>query len=708
MKRRVPDGRLPQRCSRACDTCKKRKERCDGIQPCGRCNERGVQDKCRFDTDHGVRRRRSRHVNHAAAEPEAPAIDTEGAVCTPQSANTAWEQQSSVAGFQQSRLVKDKRGRSIFLGDSANLSLLRVIREVAKTCHGDCKFVCDPLRAGFVEASNEESGSWMSSGEQHALPKPHTAEACHLVDLFDRATGGILGFIDTAEIRAGLEAALNPLSTLLDQERIISYLVLAIGARSSQQLSHYAEAFFTHGRQLATRYLMDDASILTVQGYVLITMYLLSVSRRNTASMHLRFAIGSMYALGIHRKAVAVRFSKEESLLREKLWTSIRILDLFLSTSLGRPAATAETRNTRLTDEYSPWNDLCLIFENVLAQVYEQRSITAEVVNKIGEHQRQWAERHTHADAHARSDVPHDGSDRFEPDIGALHIKQMYYWAIMLLTRPFLIERIVAHANEMTSQPHCRTLQPCALPDLSKTLVYACINSAIKTVKLLEPLTWSETLPTRLPLLINAAFHAGLILGFAHFGDLNLVFPLSGYLSTACEILAKFTDDPVASRNAAIIRYLIEVCQLHIEKRHAASMDLECEAIGKLFGRIDSPDVQPKMTKGKDTYRRPLQRAAETSQHSRNVSNLASPPTTLPGSEVSYSTFQNAAGDSVSGNTESILPVSPPQLVPSQETFVPMPSGPTVLDSSLLGNPQLFWLDFESDVSSLFTIIGPT
>lgn len=633
-------------------------------------------------------------------------MDVEGIVCTPQSANTTWEQQSSVASLQQSRLVRDKRGRFIFLGDSANLSLLRVIREIARTCHGESKFVADPLRAGFVEASTEESGNWMKVEESGSFPELSVTEANDLLDMFMKATSGLVDFIDMVELRARLPAALDPQSPLLAQERIMPCLVMAIGAQSSQQLSHHAESFFCRGRYLATRYLMDDASILTVQAYVLITLYLLSASRRNTASMHLRFAIGSMYALGIHRKAVAVRFSKKESLLREKLWTSVRILDLFLSASLGRPVATTETRNTQLQDEYSAWNDLCMIFENVLTQVYDQRSITAEVVNKIGEHQREWADNHTKIDTRNKTPNSPDQGGSNTPNIGTLHIKLIYYWTIMLLTRPFLIERVVAHVDQTLNRPdtQCDGLRPCSLPDLSKTLVYACVNSAIKTIKLLEPLIHCTDLPGRLPLLINAAFHSALVVGFAHFGDLYLIFPLAKYIHVAHSILLKFAEDPVASRNATIIQYLVEVCQLHIEKRHAVSMDIECEAIGKLFGHIDS-EPRAGMGRSKDTRKLAQNAADETQPYTPALANLQTSPSGFPPGEMHETQMSGTAGDSTSIYAGSIMSQSPSQPVLGLEPFAPIP---TVLDSSLLGNPQLFWLDFDNDISSLFTIIGPT
>jgi len=35
-----------QRCVRACESCKKRKEKCDGLKPCANCKKRKREDSC--------------------------------------------------------------------------------------------------------------------------------------------------------------------------------------------------------------------------------------------------------------------------------------------------------------------------------------------------------------------------------------------------------------------------------------------------------------------------------------------------------------------------------------------------------------------------------------------------------------------------------------------------------------------------------------
>lgn len=39
-----------RRVAQACDTCKKRKEKCEGVVPCGHCKARRKEDSCHYST----------------------------------------------------------------------------------------------------------------------------------------------------------------------------------------------------------------------------------------------------------------------------------------------------------------------------------------------------------------------------------------------------------------------------------------------------------------------------------------------------------------------------------------------------------------------------------------------------------------------------------------------------------------------------------
>lgn len=67
----------------------------------------------------------------------------------------------------------------MFIGDSANLSFLQVIRRLFSDCVGQCPFVDDPLRYLIVEASPEGQPDWMNANKQREPPQ---------ISLFDAQT----------------------------------------------------------------------------------------------------------------------------------------------------------------------------------------------------------------------------------------------------------------------------------------------------------------------------------------------------------------------------------------------------------------------------------------------------------------------------------------------------------------------------------------
>lgn len=141
--------------------------------------------------------------------------------------------------------------------------------------------------------------------------------------------------------------------------------------------------------------LMEDPSLVMIQAHVLMTMYLLAGSRRNSAFMYLGTAIRAAYALGLHRSDISALYPPSECSTRERLWRAIRILDLFMSASLGRPSSTTETRDTPAQDNYSASNDLCFTFESILSTIYAKHMASSDALAWISQLHRGWASRFT-------------------------------------------------------------------------------------------------------------------------------------------------------------------------------------------------------------------------------------------------------------------------------------------------------------------------
>lgn len=585
--------------------------------------------------------------------------------------------------MDHSRLLRDQKGRFMFIGDSANLSFLREIRVVISDSQGSCSFVDDPLQSCMVEAIPDDNAKSFDPTSCETPPNISFSDACELVEQFFTCTSGLIDLFDEPSIMDELPGVFStgPGNYL---SRAIVYLVMAIGAQNlAQDTQSWAEVLFSRGRYLTAQYLTDDVSVQTAQLYLLTAVYLLGACRRNAAFICLGHAVRSAYALGVHQKSVSLLFPKTGQRERERLWNGIRAIDLFSSASLGRPSFTAETRQVGDSNDEYISNELYAILETVLNDVYGQRRVTSDLLTKIGARLRQWAAAFTNK----RGSL----NQRIGLDLGEMHLRQTYYWTIMLLTRPFLVDRVAAHAQTVSATPG-GPVQPCAATNPSRTLVHACVDSAIKTIALLEPLVGRDSVPKHLPVLINAAFHAALVVGLSYFGDLYQIFPLEGALETAHKILQKFPHDLVALRNSSIITYLQESCAAYLQKRRSGDLAVENDAICQLFGQIHEPSKANSNARGRSR-----------NGHSRTV--------TPPREE---NQMWESATEGVSNGAESLL--SPAGLSTQDASFtggnlaaendlISLLSGDSDLDLEFPMTNQLAWIGSGNDFASLFAMV---
>lgn len=583
------------------DSCKTRKQRCDGSHPCKRCTERGDEAHCVFEVGGGTRPRRSRKggtdaviphnesskctVGIAQAPPTlATNIEADAAGFPPASLAepTAETTSPSSIGADHSRYVQDKKGRLVFIGDSANLSLLHILRSLVRDVLEQCPFVDDPLRYSIVEAAPDSSAKGLGLLDARNLPDVSDDAAKQLVEQFFVVADGVVDLFAQSEILATLSLFHGQSNPAMSPQKAVLYIILAIGAQSAADPYGIAEAYFNYSRFSAGYYLTEDVSIQSTQLYLLLALFLHGASRRNAAYVCLGQAIRSAYALGIHQQCRAHLFSEAENKERTRLWSSIRVMELFTSASLGRPSSTASITTNAEAPSLS--DDVYDILGVILTDVYGQHKLTAKTLSGICSRQRKWAGRFVSSSSSGMAAKTGSGTSATKL-IGFMNLQQTYYWTIMLLTRPFLVDHVAARARKLAASPK-QPLDSSTPRSPSRTLIHACVNSAVQTVALLEPLLTATDLPYHLPVLINAAFHAALIIGLAYFGDLYLLFPLESALDKATAILQLFPHDSIAMRYLTIAQYLSQACATYFEQRHSTNMVLENEAISYLFGQI--------------------------------------------------------------------------------------------------------------------------
>lgn len=484
----------------------------------------------------------------------------------------------------------------MFIGDAANLTFLQNVRRIAHVALGRCAFVDDPLRHHILETYDDGHERLIIESAINPPSKPTSEDANYLIHWYILATNCVLDAVDQHELFQGMSEWLLCSREEPCKTSAIYYLVLALGAQSCpESRDSDAEKYFNFGRYITLMTLMEDPSLAMIQSHVHVAMYLLAGSRRNSAFMYLGTAVRAAYALGLHRLDISALYPTSECLIRERLWKAIRILDLFMSASLGRPPSTTETRDTTVKENYSASNDLCLIFENILAEIYAKRMVSSETLEWISGLHRGWTSRFMECPREVGTQCAEQiVTERGEaPNIGLIHLKEAYYWTIMLLSRPTLVEKVSLYASA-AAESDCSGMEQLTSSASNDILASACVDSAARTIELLAAFIMSTHVPKRLPFVVNSAFMSALVLGLGIFGDMDRVLPLRCSLSNARVILAKFSPhDSVARRYLTIVDNFQNACDKYVEVRTRRDMDYQSRLIGELFGsvHIEAPDA---------------------------------------------------------------------------------------------------------------------
>ncbi|RAH46996.1 putative C6 transcription factor [Aspergillus brunneoviolaceus CBS 621.78] len=602
----APGARL--RCRRACDSCKRRKQKCNGEQPCTICVQRRKESECHF-SDKPAR------LLKPSNTPKETMLLSEHLVPTPQR-QTAMDRllnslEDRSATLEQqvaddkdgtapvpkvARLLRDGQGKFMYIGDSASLSFLQSVRRIVSSSIGRCDFTEDNSRHSMLEAFQNSS----STQTGPLIAPPSNEEAQRLARQYVLATSPLLDLFDLNEFHPRLANWVGNPTGDEDTVSSIFYLVLAIGAQVSDTNQTLAEQYFISGRQLAFSAFTETPSIYTIQSYVLISMYMLGACRRNGAFMNLGIALRAAYAVGIHRKDANSLFCTRERRARERVWKSLRMMDLYLSASLGRPPATLDF-DYDLRDDGLPADQqrlepeeqlsmtvvsLCRIFERILTEVYMRQVVSLTVADAISNQHRTWVR---NLPMFLQVQTERLESKNLEETLAAAHVFGSYYWSIILLTRPFLVFRVsqyVRSKSDSTSSGDTRTTN-------SRIALFAdaCVYSALRGLNIVDGLARYSNLPRRLPFLINSVFNSAVVLGAAFFADYDNLLPLEEGMEKAERFLGLFVPhDPHACRFYQIIKYLRAAVAEYVRRRNRQWMERRSRQVDQLFGQVGTSD----------------------------------------------------------------------------------------------------------------------
>lgn len=581
------------------------------------------------------------------------------------------------------RLLRDGQGKFMYIGDSASLSFLQSVRRVVTSSIGRCDFTEDNSRHSMLEAFQNNPSSQQPGP---LVTPPSDEEAQGLAHQFVLATSPLLDLFDLKEFHSRLANWVANPSGDEDTVSSIFYLVLAIGAQVSDIDQSLAEQYFGSGRQLAFSAFQETPSIHTIQSYILVSMYMLGACRRNGAFMNLGIALRAAYAVGIHRKDANALFCGREQRARERVWKSLRMMDLFLSASLGRPPATSDydydIRDDALVSGepqalQTPEQQLsvavitlCRIFERILTDVYMKQVISINVAENISNQHRAWVRT---LPTILKMQTERHENKTMESSLAAAHVFGSYYWSIILLTRPFLIYRVAQYVKGKTD--------PSSTPETrngsSRIALFAdaCVYSALRGLDVVDDLSHYAALPRRLPFLINSVFNSVIVLGAAFFADYDNFLPLEEGINKAERFLGLFVPhDPHACRFFQIIKYLRGAVAEYVSRRNRQWMDRRSKQVDQLFGQVGGGEDPSSLASGTGRDIPPVGRP------NSGPSSAAVPSSTSPG---------KLAG----GTPSSFLTSQPPHFS----------AGDDVWDALCNGTNEAAALSYDAAISALTT-----
>ncbi|KAH1643215.1 hypothetical protein KXX39_005137 [Aspergillus fumigatus] len=492
------------------------------------------------------------------------------------------------------RLLRDGQGKFMYIGDSASLSFLQSVRRIVSLSIGRCEFTEDTSRHSMLEAFQGSSAT--QTGPLSAPPS--NDEAQRLARQYVLATSPLLDLFDLEEFYQRLANWVGNPTVDEDTVSSIFYLVLAIGVQVSEVNQDLAEQYFVSGRQLAFSAFTETPSIYTIQSYVLISMYMLGACRRNGAFMNLGIALRAAYAVGIHRRDANALFCTRERRARERVWKSLRMIDLFLSASLGRPPATSDFDHdvrdpaTLAGEQQLPRPEaqlsqcvvaLCRIFDRILTEVYMKQVVSINVAETISNQHRAWVR---YLPTFLSGQTEQLSSKNLESMLAAAHVFGAYYWSIILLTRPFFIFRVSQYVKSK-SDPGISSNDPRASASRIALFSDACVYSALRCLNIVDDLSRFEALPRRLPFLINSVFNSAVVLGAAFFAEYDNLLPLEEGMDKSEKFLGLFVPhDPHACRFYQIIKYLRGAVAEYVRRRNRQWMERRSKQVDQLFGQV--------------------------------------------------------------------------------------------------------------------------
>ncbi|KAK3950403.1 fungal-specific transcription factor domain-containing protein [Pseudoneurospora amorphoporcata] len=445
------------------------------------------------------------------------------------------------------------------------------------------------------------------------LPDRETAQV--LVESYFTNTRGLIEVFDKSSFCESVEMIYaDPLSASTYSTCHL-FLVLALGlllsapqpgSREDEIIKKLysakqdmAELFFRSAKSMCDpEYGFEDADFWSIQALCLMTVYMLTVSKRNTAYAYLGMAVRSAYALGLHREETMHPLIYPELTQREvrrNLWKTLFILDRFLAASLGRPVAIVEddcscklTTNDDIADLSTVGGngseslhfgclDACVKSCRVIGvtlRVFSKRKISIAVVQDIANMAKYWRRPSL---SNLTPQQSREGPTSPEQGIAALHANLLSLHSLILLTRQIFI----MHNWKLDQQRSGKAKPPSNRESHMAKFSEACVVASYQSIHLIQQAREDGYLPQRNPFFIYFLFAASLIVLMNQFASLYYSDTYTKTITDAISTMKYCAEiDPQAERVLEIMESFAQVVETwtkdHSYPAPVLSADLSC------------------------------------------------------------------------------------------------------------------------------------
>lgn len=240
------------------------------------------------------------------------------------------------------------------------------------------------------------------------------------------------------------------------------------------------------------------------------------INRAFVLTSSLGMAVRSAYSLGLHQET-EMKFENETA--RRNVWRSLFVLDKFLATALGRPAAIYEedcsSNVLYLPADQSPKSvqdeedirmagldssvRIYTTISTMLKKIYAEKKVSTNLAQEIVNDCQLWA---LNAHPSLAADDLLSGKAPKEMGMAILHVQLLHYHSILLLCRPFFIDILVKTRPTISNdgEPFHRTFSR------AEKFSQACVAASTHSVMLIQAAFEAKYLPRCNPFILYVHF----------------------------------------------------------------------------------------------------------------------------------------------------------------------------------------------------------